>query len=89
MGQSLRCVVRSCTLGRAHWPGCLPVCLSACVRSVTPSSIAHLVECVYRIDVEADLPMAPDIEIQLPVQIYAAEPEVPVVYAEALAAFDP
>eukprot|EP00750_Incisomonas_marina_P032273 INCI9081.1.p1 GENE.INCI9081.1~~INCI9081.1.p1 ORF type:complete len:342 (+),score=61.85 INCI9081.1:126-1151(+) len=58
------------------------------IPMVTPTSVANLVECVYRIDVECDLPMAPDIEIQLPVVIYASEPQIPVAYAQALSAFE-
>ena len=54
---------------------------------ITPSSVANLVECVYRVDVECDVAMAADPEIQLPVQIYANPPMPPAEYTQAIEAF--
>lgn len=41
-----------------------------------PSTAGQICKCMYRFDVECDIPYAPDIEVHMPVQLYATPPTV-------------
>lgn len=43
--------------------------------SLTPSTQSSLIKCSYQLNVEADIPWCPDVEIHLPLQIYAPQPQ--------------
>jgi len=43
-------------------------------NGITPSTAGDMIKCEYRYDIEAQISMCPDVEVQLPVTIYAPQP---------------
>jgi hypothetical protein len=45
---------------------------------ITPSTSSKLIECEYWVDVECDIPWCPDVEIHMPVVVFAPQMTVTV-----------
>lgn len=72
---------------KANYPGCDPeskkatavpldltsACRSSSSSDIQPSASSKYVSCEYQIQIELDIPWAPDLDIYVPIQIYAPQ----------------